>query len=177
MKESMTPLSLLITALAAWLTERNNETIDFLREEVETYQAIAGTGRLPFTDDQRRRLAVKGKKLGRKRLLELPTLVQPDTILGWHRRLVAKKYDYSSKRGPGRPPTREDTQKLIVRMARENPGWGYTRIMGALANLAHIVCRTTIADILKAHGLVRGSSDSLGLREAHNHVPFHKISR
>lgn len=82
MKEIMTPLSLLITALAAWLNERNNETIDFLREEVETYQAIAGTGRLPLTDDQRRRLAVKGKKLGRKRLMELPTLVQPDTILG-----------------------------------------------------------------------------------------------
>ncbi|MEM7166704.1 MAG: integrase core domain-containing protein [Planctomycetota bacterium] len=153
MKEIMTPLSLLITALAAWLNERNNETIDFLREEVATYQAIAGTGRLPFTDDQRRRLAVKGTKLGRKRLMELPTLVQPDTILAWHRKLVAKKHDYSAKRGPGRPSTRADIQKLIVRMARENPGWGYTRIMGALANLGHTVCRTTIADVLKAHGL------------------------
>ena len=58
MKEIMTPLSLLITALAAWLNERNNETIDFLREQVETYQEIAGTGRLPFTDGQRRRLAM-----------------------------------------------------------------------------------------------------------------------
>ncbi len=135
MNDIITPLSLLITALAGWLNERHAKTIDFLCEEIDTYRAIVGTGRLPLTNDQRRRLAVKGKSVGRKRLFELPTLVQPDTILGWHRKLVARKDDYSHRRGPGRPPTRQTIRDLIIRMARENPGWGYSKVVGALSNL------------------------------------------
>jgi len=150
----MTPLSLLITAMAAWLNERQSKTIDFLIEELEVYREIVGTGRLPLTDEQRRRLAVKGKAVGRKKLMELPTLVKPDTILGWHRKLVAKKHDHSSKRGPGRPRTAVDIRQLIGQMAEENPGWGYTKIVGALSNLGHIVARTTVSDILEEHGLV-----------------------
>ena len=96
-----------------------------------------------LTNDQRRRLAVKGKSVGRKRLFELPTLVQPDTILGWHRKLVARKHDYSHRRGPGRPPTRQTIRDLIIRMAQENPGWGYSKVVGALSNLGYTVARTT----------------------------------
>lgn len=136
------------------MNEHQAKTIEFLIEEVEVYQDIIGTGRLPLTDEQRRRLAVKGKAVGRKKLIELPTLVKPDTILGWHRKLVAKKHDHSAKRGPGRPRTAVDIRQLIVQMAEENPSWGYTKIVGALSNLGHAVGRTTIAEILPQHGIV-----------------------
>jgi hypothetical protein len=80
--------------------------------------------RIRFTDDERRRLAVKGKVLGRKVLLAVASIVTPETILAWHRKLIAMKYDGSAKRGPGRPRVAEEIPGLTVRMARENPGWG-----------------------------------------------------
>jgi len=79
-----------------------------------------------LNDDQRRRLAVKGRTLGRSRLAELATIVTPDTILRWHRLLVARKRDYSGQRkSAGRPPTEQTIAELTVKMARENPTWGY----------------------------------------------------
>jgi len=95
----------------------------------------------------------KAKKLGRRVLDEVASIVTPDTLLAWHRRLIANKYDGSKQRGPGRPRIREVIQSLIVRMATENRAWGYRRILGALFNLGHIVARGTIANILKEHGL------------------------
>jgi len=92
---------------------------------------------LRFTDRQRRRLAVKARAIGRKRLLEIGTLVTPDTLFRWHRGLIAKKYDGSQSRRPGRPRTEADIEELVVLMARDNPRWGYTRIRGALHNLGH----------------------------------------
>ena len=109
--------------------------------------------RLRFTDDQRRRLAVKAKKLGRKALRDLGTIVTPDTLLGWYRRLIANKYDGSGKRRPGRPRVVDEIRLLVVRMAKENLSWGYTRIKGALSNLQHEVARGTIANILSEHGI------------------------
>ena len=80
--------------------------------------------------------------------------VTPDTILAWHRKLIARKWDHSAKRRrPGRPPTVREIANLILRLARENGSWGYTRIEGALANLGHCVSRTTVANILKRHGI------------------------
>jgi len=79
--------------------------------------------------------------------------VTPATLLTWHRKLIAQKYDGSALRKPGRPLTSTEITKLVVRMAEENRGWGYTRIQGALANLGHTIGRTTVADILKRHGL------------------------
>ena len=83
-----------------------------------------GGKRLRLNDDQRRRLAARAKKLGRKVLKEVASLVTPDTLLTWHRRLIARKYDGSSKRGPGRPPLAARIKRLIVRMASENRCWG-----------------------------------------------------
>ena len=77
----------------------------------------------------------------------------PDTLLRWYRNLVATKYDGSKQRGPGRPRTKQDITDLVVKMARENPTWGYTRLRGALYNLGHEVARNTIKNILLAHGL------------------------
>ena len=84
---------------------------------------------------------------------EVESIVTPDTILAWHRKLVALKWDDSKRRGPGRPPVKLETAKLSVRMARENPSWGYTTIMGALFHLGHVVARESVRNILKEHGI------------------------
>ena len=110
--------------------------------------------RYRFTDAERALLARKAKAVGRKALLELDTLVTPDTLLRWHRRLVVKKWDYAQRRRRwGRPPTQQAIAELICRMALENPRWGYTRIQGALANVGPKVGRGTIAKILKDQGI------------------------
>jgi putative transposase len=96
---------------------------------------------------------VKGKVLGRRRLADIAGIVTPDTILRWYRKLVAKKYDGSKTRRPGRPSTKSDIAALVVRMATENPAWGYTRIRGGLKRLGHNVARNTIKAILKDHGI------------------------
>jgi HTH-like domain len=86
-------------------------------------------------------------------LREFASVVTPDTLLAWHRTLIAAQYDGSTRRGPGRPPIMNEIRALIVRMATENRSWGYTRIQGALANLHHEVSRGTIANVLREHGL------------------------
>src|SRR5579863_2571315 len=96
---------------------------------------------------ERRQLAVLGKKLGRKALAEVATIATPDTILRWYRQLVAKKYDGSALRGPGRPRTGAEIVRLLVEMATRNTGWGYTRLRGALKNVGYTVGRNTIKRI------------------------------
>jgi hypothetical protein len=95
-----------------------------------------GKKRILLDDDQRRRLVVKGKILGRKMLEQLTTIVTPETILRWHRELVAAHWDYSKRwKSTGRPPVSWEIAELVLRMVRENPTWGYDRIQGALTNL------------------------------------------
>ena len=105
-----------------------------------------------MTDNQRRRLAAKGKKLGRKLLSQITTIVTPDTILSWYRRLIAAKWTYKRK-GPGLPGIMKHIKALIVWMATSNSSWGYCRIQGALKNLGHTVSKTTIANTLKENGI------------------------
>ena len=124
-----------------------------MQEENRVLRDQLGDKRLRLNDDQRRRLAFKAKKLGRKALAELDSLFTPNTLLSWHRKLIARKYDGSQRRGPGRPRMMEQIRELVVRLAQENGTWGYTRIRGALANLGHQVGRSTIARTLKEHGL------------------------
>ena len=112
-----------------------------------------GGRRLRLDDNQRRGLATKAKGLGRKILADVATIVTPETLLAWHRRLIAQKYDGSGRRGPGRPRTVGVTENLVVRMAEENRGWGYRRIQGALSNLGHELARSTIAEILQRNGI------------------------
>jgi transposase InsO family protein len=147
------PFRLLLISIAGWLGQQQRDVIDYLQEENRVLRQQLGNKRLRLSDDQRRRLAVKAKKLGRRILREVATIVTPDTLLAWHRKLIARKYDGSKQRSPGRPRTPERIRDLVVRMATENRDWGYRRIQGALANLGHEVARGTIANILKAHGL------------------------
>jgi hypothetical protein len=91
-----------------------------VREENCVLREQLGKRRLRFTDNQRRRLAVRGKKLGRKLLIEIVTLVTPATLLAWHRKLIAQKYDGSTNRNPGRPVKQNDITALVIRMAQEN---------------------------------------------------------
>jgi transposase InsO family protein len=135
------------------MNQRQLQAIDYLREENRVLREQLGDRRLRLTDDQRRRLAAKAKGLGRKILSEVATIVTPETLLAWHRKLIAEKYDGSRKRGSGRPRTADELEALVVRMAEENREWGYRRIQGALSNLGHELARSTIADILRRHGI------------------------
>ena len=111
-------------------------------------------GRLRLSDGERKALADIGQKLGKRALKEVATIVKPDTILGWHRKCVAQKFDGSTQRKtPGRPTVDQELEALVVRMAREHRSWGYDRIVGALANLGHTVSDQTVGNILQRHGL------------------------
>ena len=153
MRMTLDPFRLLLISLAGWINQQQQDVIEYLREENRVLHEQLGNKRLCLNDDQRRRLAVRAKKLGRRILQEWTTLVTPETLLAWHRRLIAQKYDGSMRRGPGRPRTQHEIQQLIIRMAMENRDWGYRRIQGALANLGHEVARSTVANILKEHGI------------------------
>ena len=146
-------LSFLLMVVSGWVHRHQLTVIEFLQAENRLLKEKLGRKRLRFTDAKRALLARKAKAVGRKALLELATLVSPDTLLRWHRRLVAQKWNFMHRRGPGRPRILREISDLIVRMARENPGWGYTRIQGALANLSHRVGRGTIANVLKRSGI------------------------
>jgi putative transposase len=98
-------------------------------------------------------LFLRDRPLGRKLLSELATLVRPDTLLAWHRKLIAQKYDGHDTRRPGRPQTAKDLASLVIRIAKENRTWGYRRIQGALSSLGHKLARSTIAGILRRHGI------------------------
>ena len=135
------------------MNQRQLQVIDYLREENRVLREQLGGRRVRLNDDQRRRLAVKGRALGRKILAEVATLVTPVTLLAWHRKLIAQKYDGTAHRSPGRPRIAGEIEALVVRMAEENRDWGYQRIEGALSNLGHDLARSTIAQILERHGI------------------------
>ena len=112
-------------------------------------------GRLQLTDFERISLAKVGKQLGRKVLSEVAQLVRPETILEWHRRLVAKKFDGSKQRGAANLSLKgEGIEKLVLRLADENRSWGYRRLAGALGNLGHLVSHQTVANILNRNNSV-----------------------
>ena len=146
-----TSLRWLLAALVGWLDQRQAEAMAYLIEENRILRGQM-RGRIRLTDEERRRLAAHGHRVGRRRLRDIATIVTPDTILRWHRHLIARKWTYATRRG-GRPDVLVEIRRLVVRMAEENPTWGYTRIGGALKNVGHRVSRSTIARVLKAHGI------------------------
>src|SRR6266403_273954 len=138
---------------AGWVHRHQLIVIEFLQTENRLLKDRLRGKRIRFTDAERVLLARKAKAVGRKALLELETIVSPDTLLRWHRQLVAEKWNFVHRRAPGRPGIMQKISGLIMRMAQDNPGWGYTRIQGALANLGHRVGRGTVANVLKRSGI------------------------
>ncbi len=134
---ALRPRQLLSVLIAGVLTEQQQRVIEYLREENPALREQLGTRRLRLNDDQRRRLAAKGKKLGRKLLGEVCMITTPDTILRWHRSLIARKYDGSPTRRSGRPRVMQRVRELTVRTAAENPIEGYRRSRGSLLVLGH----------------------------------------
>ncbi len=114
---------MLLATLWGWLDREQRDVIAFLREENRVLKAQLGSRRLRLDDEQRRRLAMLGQRLGRGLLREFATLVTPDTVLRWHRELVARKWTYARQR-QGRPGVRQEIRRLVVRMATDNPRWG-----------------------------------------------------
>jgi hypothetical protein len=137
--------------LTGWLDRREREAIAYLIEENRLLRRQLGGRRLRLTDDDRRRLAARAYRVGRAAPREIATIATPDTLLRWHRQLIARKWTYA--RRSGRHGVLFEIRRLVVRMATENPTWGYTRIQGALKNVGHCVGRSTIRRILKAAGL------------------------
>jgi len=143
---------LLLMIVTGWLARREREVVAYLIEENRCLRRQLGTRRLRVTDDGRRRLAARAYRVGRRALRDIATIATPDTLLRWHRQLIVRKWTC------GRPSVHRrqvvaEIRRLVIRMAEENPTWGYTRIQGALKNLGHRVGRSTIRRILKAAGV------------------------
>src|SRR6516164_7092259 len=105
MHASLDPFSFLVVSLAGWMNQHQQHVIHYLMEENRVLREQIGDRRMRFGDDQRRRLAARAKVIGRKLLQEVATIVTPETLLAWHRKLIAQKYDGSANRSPGRPRT------------------------------------------------------------------------
>ena len=112
MPRVLDPLRFVLIAVAGWMNQSQSQIIDYLREENRVLREQLGERRLKFNDDQRRRLAAKAKGLGGRILAEVGTIVTPETLLAWHRKLIAHKYDGSGKRGPGRPRAAGEIEAL-----------------------------------------------------------------
>src|SRR5882762_3806056 len=123
MRAGLDPFSFLVVSIAGWMNQHQQNVIKYLIEENRVLRKQIGCRRMRFNDNQRRRLAAKAKKLGRKLLGQVATIVTPETLLAWHRKLIARKYDGSKFRTPSRPPTTTEIAALVVRMAEENRAW------------------------------------------------------
>jgi hypothetical protein len=125
------PFQFLLVSIAGWMNQDQQQVIEYLREENRVLREQLGNRRILFNDDQRRRLAVRAKGLGRKLLAEVATLVTPNTLLlAWHRKLIAQRYDGHEKRGPGRPRNDKELESLVIRMAEENRAWAIVAFKG-----------------------------------------------
>lgn len=143
--------ALLLTAIGCVSREQQCR-IEYLIEENRVLKEQLGGRRLRLTNDQRRRLAAKGKQLGRRLLGRVATIVTPDTIMRWHRQLISAKWTFSSNTN-GRAGVMLKIKALVIRFARDHPSWGYSRIQGAIGDLGHRVGQTIVSRILKREGI------------------------
>ncbi len=151
------PMGMLLMMLAGWINRHQQDVIIYLKEENRILREKLGTKRILLSDNQRMRLAELGKRLGRSVLNDASCLFSPDTILRWHARLVARKYDGSKKKStPGRKRISEEVEQLIIQIARKNKTWGSRRIKGQLKYLGHNICHTTIDNVLRRNGFTPG---------------------
>jgi transposase InsO family protein len=152
----LNPWTFIVTAIAGWMNRQQQEAIAYLRTENRILREKLGQKRILLNTSQKRRLAVAAARLPRKLLGEVGTLFSPDTLLKWHRWLIARKYDGADRRGkPGPAPTKKRLiRDMVLRMHRENPHWGYGRMYGELRNLGYDVHWQTVRRVMKDHGLL-----------------------
>jgi putative transposase len=150
------PWKKLLACVTGQIDEALRQKLEFVLEENHVYRALLArhSPHWRLQDAERKVLAEKGKPLG-KLLADVITMVQPETLLKWHRQLVAQKWDFSSRRHakPARTPVSVEVEQLVVQFARENPSWGYDRIVGARANLGYHISDQTVGNILQRQGL------------------------
>ncbi len=139
--------------LAGWINRHQQAVIAYQKEEIRVLREMLGGKRLRFTDEQRRRLALKAQDLSHSTLKELVPLVTPDTLCRWFRKYAGAKYDSSGMRRPGRPPKPQYIRDLVVRLAKENTSWGYTKLRDVMFSLGHEIGRTTVRRILAEDGI------------------------
>jgi putative transposase len=145
-------LQVLIAMVAGWINRHQQQVITYLKEEHRVLTSKLPDGHLRLTDPERRRLAKLAHPLSRKQLKDTATIATPDTLMRWYNRLIANKFNGSKERKKrGRPRVDEEIEQLVIRMAEENPTWGYRRIQGALANLGHQTDKITVRNILRRH--------------------------
>ena len=145
-------LQLLIVTVAGWINRHQQLVIAYLKEENHVLKSKVPGGRVRLTVTERRRPATLAYPLSRQERKDTATIATPDTLMRWYRRLIADKFDGSNERKtPGRPRVNEEIEQLVIRMAKENPAWGYRRIQGALANLGHHIDKITVRNILRRH--------------------------
>jgi hypothetical protein len=143
-------LQVIIAMAAGWINRHQQHVITYLKEENRVLKSKLPGGRLRLADTERRRLAKLARPLSPKQLKDTATIATPDTLMRWYNRLIAGKFDGSKNRnGPGRPRVDAEIEQLVVRMAEDNPTWGYRRIQGALANLGHTIDKITVRNILR----------------------------
>lgn len=147
------PWSFFMVAIAGWMNRQQQEVIAYLMEENRILREKLGHKRILLNPAQKRRLATAAARVGRDLLRHCATLFSPATLLKWHRMLVARKYDGSGKRGP-KPKKANSVRKLVLRMAAENPDWGYGHIHGELKGLGFKVSWQTVRRIMQEHGLL-----------------------
>ena len=147
----------LLAVFAGWVNRRQQYVIGYLEAENKCLREQMGNRKISFSDYQRRRLAGSGKKLKPEDRRRYVSLVTPETLLRWHRKLIARKWTFAKKKKQdvrrGRPGVSGHLETMIVKMAEENSGWGYRRIQGELAKLEFEVSHQAVANILKANGL------------------------
>jgi putative transposase len=163
LKPSPVAFIVFLLLLAGWISRQQLILIEYLKAENRMLRERLKGRSLRFSDPERALLARRAFGIPRKVLLELGTIVTPDTLLRWHRQLIAQKFT-RAHRNPGCPRTMRLIAELIVRMAVENRRWGYTRIQGALLNLGHEVGRSTVANVLRREGTERGHLSEEGAR-------------
>jgi len=146
-------MGILLIMLAGWINRHQQDAIEYLKAENKILRDKLGKKRIILNDEQRMYLAMLGRKLGRKVLSDICCAFSPDTLMKWHRDLIAKKYDGSANRKLGRPRLSEALERLILKVAKHNRHWGYGRIVGQLKYLGFKVSHQTIGNIIKKYGL------------------------
>lgn len=121
-------LQMVLAVLTGWLDRREREALAYLIEENRLLRRQLGGRRLRLTDDDRRRLVARAYRIGRAVLRQIATVATPDTLLRWHRQLIVRKWTYGRRALVNRRQLLAEIRRLVVRMAEENPTWGYTRI-------------------------------------------------